>query len=137
MAIETTTRSANVSSRRLWFGLVGAACCWIALGITDILLTWRECLHQEQYGGASHHPGLLTLNIVLFIVLLAIAVVAGIMSYRSWRVLAGHIELSRAEATGRQEYMALLGVWIAVTIGVGIIWLGIPLMILSLCVRVR
>jgi hypothetical protein len=137
MSIETTSQPHNVSPRRLWFGLVGATCCWIALGITDILITWRECLHQEQYGGASAHPGLLTLNVVLFFVLLAIAVVAGIMSYRSWRLLAGQVKLSHAEATGRQEYMALLGVWIAATIGVGIIWLGIPLMILSLCVRIR
>ncbi len=137
MATETTSRPRNVSSRRLWFGLGGATCCWIALGITDILITWRECLHQEQYGGASAHPGLLTLNIVLFFVLLAIAVAAGIMSYRSWRRLAGQVKLFHAEAPGRQEYMALLGVLIAATVGVGIIWLGIPLMIISLCVRTR
>lgn len=126
-----------ISSKRLWFGLAGAACCWVALGITDVLITWRECLHHEQYGGASAHPGLLGLNIVLFFVLLAVAIVAGIMSYRTWKRLAGEVKLTRAEGYGRQEYMALVGVLIATTLGVGIIWLGIPLMILRLCVRIR
>ncbi len=126
-----------VSRKRLWFGLAGAACCWIALGITNILITWRECLHHEQFGGASAHPGLRTLNIILFFVLLATAIVAGIMSYRTWRGLSGQVKFTHAEAHGRREYMAMVGVLIAATVGVGIIWLGIPLMIISLCVRTR
>lgn len=137
MATEPTTRPNEVSSRKLWFGFAGAASCWVALGITDTLITWRECLHQEQYGGASAHPGLRTLNIILFFVLLAIAIAAGVISYRIWRRLSQQTRLIHAEAYGRQEYMALVGVLIATTMGVGIIWLGLPLMILTLCVRTR
>jgi hypothetical protein len=130
-------RRREISSKRLWFGAVGAACCWVALGITDVLITWRECLHVEQYGGASRHPGLLTLNIVLFFVLLAIAIAAGVLSYRTWRRLTGNGKLSNAEGYGSREYMALIGVLITSTVAIGMIWLGIPLMILSLCVRTR
>lgn len=137
MDTETTSRPKEVSPKRLWFGVAGAAVCWVGLGITDILITWRACLHQEQYGGTSSHPGLLTLNIVLFFFLLAVAIAAGVMSYRNWRRLAGQAKLIHAEATGSHEYMALIGVLIATTMGVGIIWLGIPLMIISLCVRTR
>ncbi len=133
----TAPREPNVSGKRLWFGLAGAACCWVGLGITDILITWRECLHQEQFGGASAHPGLRTLNIVLFVVLLAVAIVAGFMSYRTWRGLSDQSKLTHAEGYGRQEYMAIVGVLIATTLVVGIIWLGLPLMILTLCVRTR
>lgn len=117
--------------------MVGAAVCWLALGITDILITWRECLHQEQFGGASSHPGMRALNIVIFLVLLAIAVVAGVMSYRNWRRLAGQVKIYHAEANGSHEYLALIGVFISLTLGLGIIWFGIPLLILSLCVRTR
>jgi hypothetical protein len=137
MATETTFRSREVSRKRLWFGLSAAALCWMGLGIADVLITWRECLHQEQFGGASSHPGMLTLNIVIFLVLLAIAIVAGVMSYRNWRLLAGQVKIYRAEANGSHEYLALLGVFISITLGLGIIWFGIPLMILSLCVRTR
>jgi hypothetical protein len=77
------------------------------------------------------------LSIALFLILFAIAIVAGVMSYRNWRRLSGHVRLMQAEGTGSREYMALLGVFISITLGVGIIWLGIPLAILSLCVRTR
>lgn len=137
MSIETTSRSKQVSPGRLWFGVCAAALAWIGLGIADILITWRACLHQEQFGDASSHPGMLTLNIGLFFILLAIAITAGTMSYRNWRRLAGEVIFYRAEANGRREYVALLGVFISVTLGLGIVWLGIPLMILSLCVRTR
>jgi hypothetical protein len=137
MATEATSRSQEVSPIGLWFGFSAAALCWVGLGIADVLITWRECLHHERFGGASSHPGLLTLNIVIFFTLLAITIVAGIVSYRNWRRLSGEVPLARAEATGMREYLALIGVFMSVTMGLGIIWLGIPLLILQLCVRIR
>jgi len=137
MATEATSGSQEVSQIGLWFGFSAAALCWVGLGIADILITWRECLHHEQFGGASSHPGLLTLNIVIFLALLATAIVAGIVSYRNWRRLSGGARLACAEGTGMREYLALIGVFISVTMGMGIIWLGIPLLILQLCVRIR
>jgi hypothetical protein len=137
MSTESTSSSPQVPPRKLWFGTVAAALCWVGLGIADILITWRECLHREQYGGTSHHPGLLSLNVVVFLALLLTAAIAGVMSYKNWRHLAGQVQLYRAEATGSREYMALIGVFISVTLGIGIIWLGLPLLIISLCVRTR
>jgi hypothetical protein len=137
MATEATSRSQEVSQIGLWFGFSAAALCWMGLGIADVLITWRECLHHEQFGGASSHSGLLSLNIFIFFALLAIAIVAGIVSYRNWRRLSGEVKLCNAEATGSREYLALIGVFISVTLGIGMIWLGIPLLFLSLCVRIR
>lgn len=137
MSTETTSSPTKVSRGRLWFCLWGAAACWVALSITDTLITWRECLHEEQYGGGSIHTGLLILNIVLFFVLLGIAAAAGILSYRTWRGLAGGGNIFHSESPERKEYMALVGVLITVTAGVGIIWLGIPLWIITICARVR
>lgn len=137
MSTEPATRLQEVSRGKMWFCVWGAAVAWILLGIADVLITWRACLHQEKYGGASSHPGLLTLNIVLFFVLLAIAVAAGVMSYRTWHRLSGSGNLFNSESPGRHEYMAMVGVLLTITIGMGIIWLGIPLMIISLCVRTR
>lgn len=137
MATEIQPRTREVSPKRLWFGVSAAAAAWVGLGIADVLITWRECLHHEQFGGASAHPGLRTLNIIIFIALLGTAILAGIMSYRNWRKLAGQVEIYRAEGTRPCEYMALIGVFISITLGLGIIWLGLPLMILSLCVRTR
>jgi hypothetical protein len=137
MATESTSRSQEVSQIGLWFGFSAAALCWVGLGIADVLITWRECLHQEQFGGASSHSGLLSLNIFIFFALLAIAIVAGFVSYRNWRRLSGEVKLRNAEGTGSREYLALIGVFISITLGIGMIWLGIPLLFLSLCVRIR
>ena len=137
MSDELKSRQEEVSPRSLGFGICASACAWVMLGITDVLITWRECLHQEQFGGASSHPGMRLLNIVLFVILFAIALAAGVMSYRNWRRLAGQVPLLHAESTGRREYVAFLGIFISVTLGIGMIWLGIPLVILSLCVRTR
>lgn len=137
MASEPETRRQEISSTRLWFGFAASLLAWLGLGISDVLITWRECLHHEQYGGPSSHPGLDMLNIGLFCLLLAIAIVAGLMSYQNWRKLSGQVEILRAEATGSHEYVALLGVFISLTFGMGIVWLGVPLLIITLCVRTR
>lgn len=137
MATEIHPRPPRVSSRRLWFGLLAAALSWFGLAIADVLITWRACLHTEQLGGPSEHPGLTTLNIALFAALLLIAIIAGIVSYTNWRRLSQHDHIFSAEATASREFMAMVGVFISVTLGLGIVWLGIPLLILQLCLRTR
>lgn len=137
MATEIQPRSREVSSARLWFGLLAAALSWFGLAIADVLITWRACLHTEQFGGASEHPTLTMLNIALFAALLLIAIIAGVISFTNWRRFSGHNRIFSAEATGSREFMAMVGVFISVTLGLGIVWLGIPLLILQLCLRTR
>ena len=72
MASETTNRIDQVAPGRLWFGVAASAAAWFVLGFTDILLTWAACLHREQLGGASGHPGIRLLTVVITIVLFAI-----------------------------------------------------------------
>jgi heme/copper-type cytochrome/quinol oxidase subunit 3 len=38
---------------------------------------------------------------------------------------------------GRKEYMALAGVFISITLGIGIVWLSIPISVLNICARQR
>lgn len=137
MATEIHPQPSRVSSRRLWFGLLAAALSWLGLGIADVLITWRACLHQEQFGGPSDHPALTALNIALFAALLLIAIIAGLVSFTNWKRLSRHDKITTAEATASREFMAMVGVFISVTLGLGIVWLGIPLLILQLCLRTR
>lgn len=137
MATDIQPSPPEVTPTKLWFGLLAAALSWLGLGIADVLITWRACLHQEQYGGPSEHPGLTALNIALFAALLLIAIVAGITSYTNWKRLSRHSQIITAEATASREFMAMVGVFISVTLGMGIVWLGIPLLILQLCLRIR
>ena len=41
------------------------------------------------------------------------------------------------DAVERREFMALLGVIVSVTLGMGIIWLALPPLFLDLCWRAR
>ena len=137
MANEMTTRADHVAPGRLWFGLAASAAAWFVLGLADILLTWAACLHREQLGGASGHPGILLLTVLITIALFAIILASGIVSYRNWRRLSGDADLESAEGRGREEFMALLGVFVSLTLGFSVIWLALPLFILDLCVRTR
>ncbi len=127
----------QVAPGKLWFGLAASVAAWFGLCLVDGLITWQACVGEEQWGGAHASPGLFALNVVLTFVLLGTTMAAGLISYRNWRRLAGEARLADAEATGRKEYMALLGIFVSATLGVGIVWLGIPLIILGMCVRTR
>jgi len=127
----------KVSAGRLWFGFAGSAASWIALGIIDLLITWQACLGKEQYGGAHFEPGVKALYLVVTLGLLVTAVSAGRVSFRNWRELSPTGSLAHAEGRGREEYMALIGVFVSFTLGIGIVFSGIPLVIIDLCVRAR
>lgn len=129
--------SPRITSGRLWFGFAGSAAAWISLGIIDLLITWQACLGREQYGGAQFSSGFKLLYFAVTSLLLLIALSAGWMSFRNWRALSQDRVLSDAEGRGREEYMALAGIFVSFTLGIGIVWLGLPIAILQLCVRAR
>ena len=63
---------------------------------------------------------------------------AGITSYRNWRmILRSNAKFSNATATDRREFMALLGVFVSITLGMGVLWLSIPPLVIELCMRAR
>ena len=102
-----------------------------------MFITWQACLHQEEFGGPSAHPGARVLFFVFTFLLLGLAAVAGTMSYRDWRRLSGATTVLQAEATERKAFMAWAGLFISFTLGVGIVWLCLPLFILQMCIRAR
>lgn len=135
MAIENTTAPA-ISSRRLWFGFSASVVAWVSLGCIDILINWRACMHQEDYGIPNPHPGARVLIGVAAFVLLLIALSAGSISYSNWRRLSAN-PLLGSEAVESREFVALLGVIVTVTLGMGILWLAIPPFFLDICWRAR
>ena len=138
MASESATRAPEVSSNRLWFGLATAFFAWHLLGTAEMFITWRACLHNEAFGNASSNPAALAAAFAVTGFLIAMTATAGFISYRSWRTLSqARHRLYEAEGRGRREYMALLGVFVSFTLGVGMVWMLLPLFILRFCARVR
>jgi hypothetical protein len=72
--------------------------------------------------------------------LLALSIIAGVISYRNWQRLSKGDEFEEfveSEARSRREYMALCGVFISASLGFGIALFAIPVYILGVCVRGR
>lgn len=132
-----TARQTSVDHRRLWFGFA-ASLAWGGLGVADILVTWQACaLHDAPFGVPMSHPAARVVYLALSLLSLAIAVAAGVMSWRTWRSLSGGGGIFRAEGYERREFMALMGLFMSVTLGMGIIWLTLPPLMLELCGRAR
>lgn len=139
MAIDSNleTNQDAVPTRRLWFGVGASVWAWFGVGLSDMFITWQACEHEEQFGGASAHPGARVIFFVFTFLLLGVAAVAGAMSYSDWHRLSGLKALLHAEATERKEFMAWAGLFISFTLGVGIVWLCLPLFIIQMCLRAR
>jgi hypothetical protein len=137
MATEANKPADEVSQRKLWFGLATSAFAWVSLGCLDIVVNWRACTHQEDWGIAGPHLGARVLIGALALAWLALAVGAGATSYRNWKRLSAQQPILTTQAVERREFMALLGVIISVTLGMGIVWLAIPPIFLDICWRAR
>lgn len=137
MAAECVGRNEGISTIRLWFGTITAAISWTLLGCIDILINWRACQHQEQYGIPPPEVGPRLLIGCLALILLAIVFIAGVTSYRNWQQLTREGNLMRTHAVERREYMAVAGLIMTVTLGIGIVWLALPPIFLNICWRAR
>ena len=137
MASEPTTRPEQVTPRRLWFGLSAAFFCWFLVGIAEMFITWRACMRREQLGNAFSDPSATAASFVVTFVLIGVVAAAGFVSYMNWRRLSSQRKFIEAEGRGRSEFMALIGVIASITLGAGMVWMGLPLFILRLCARVR
>jgi uncharacterized membrane protein YphA (DoxX/SURF4 family) len=77
------------------------------------------------------------LFIAISVFLLAVTVAAGFTSYRNWRHLSAQRGILETLAVERKEFMAVLGVIISITLGIGIVWLALPPFFLDLCWRAK
>lgn len=129
--------STPLNQPRLWFGSMTAACCWLGLLMADLLVAWKVC--RELPDGFDTPPSGPAIYIfaAITVALLAVTIVSGLVSYGNFRRLSPNASVLHSEATGREEFMALGGVFLSVVLGIGIVWLSLPLMIIRLCTRAR
>lgn len=134
---EQRPAAPHVTPRKLWFGFASSAAAWVTLGCLDLLITWRACMTQEDYGIPVPRPEVRVVYFVLALLLLALTIAAGVTSYRNWREISTQPGLLDTQAVERREFMAMIGVIVSVTLGMGIIFLALPPLFLDLCWRAR
>ncbi len=137
MNTRANTSESDIPPKRLWFGFSGAAAAWIIAGIVDAWLAWVACMGHEAGSGVFTSVGMRVLLSVITLGLLAMAIVGGWVSFKNWRSLSESRDFIEAEGRGRQQFMALIGVFISISLGLGIVWFAIPIYILGICVRAR
>jgi hypothetical protein len=120
-----------------WARVAGPVLAWFSLGIGDMIITWRACLDSSVFGGPSFHPLARIIYFVITFVLLGAAIVAGASCYQTWKRLSGLSKLIGAEGRDRDEFLALTGMFVSLTLGAGMVWLCIPLFIVQMCIRAR
>lgn len=126
-----------VSRKRLWFGFSGAAFAWIVAGFLDATLAWFACMGGEMDSSVFTTTGMRILLGFITFGLLAIATAGGLISFGNWRKLSESETFVEAEGRGRKQFMAMVGVLVSITLGIGIIWFSIPIYVLRLCERGR
>lgn len=137
MAIDLAIRETAPAADPDWFGVAGSALAWLALGIGDILITWRACLHPDLFGGPVTSPTARILYFIVTFVLMGLAVIAGISSYRNWKTFSDRRVLLGAEGRERTEFIALAGLFMSFTLGFGMLWFCLPLFVIQMCLRAR
>lgn len=137
MATDTNPRQNGLPQRSLWFGTAGAAAAWVALCCADVCINWRACTHQMDYGIPPAHPGARILIGVVGAAFFFIAMAAGAITYRNWRRLTHEKHVLNHHAVERPVFMAFFGMIVTATMGMGILWLSLTPIFLSICWRAR
>jgi len=142
---------------RLWFGFVGAALAWLVHGFLSVVISASACRSGYYEWTWISAGGLQALLGLLTLVLLVIALAAGAVSFWNWRRLAAYRaqqppesrsdspferqperrELLHAEGRRREEFMALGGVFVSTAFVLGILWAGLPLILVDICRSAR
>lgn len=128
----------RLPQRRLWYGTCAAAAAAAAQGFICFQIAVQACKdgHIGTWGPLSPSGVRWVLGgISCFLFLVALS--AAVISFRNWRTVSEQRRLSEAEGHGREAFMALAGIFVSVAFLVGIVWLGLPMLVLNTCVTVR
>lgn len=123
--------------RKLWYAFSAPAFAWAAHGATCVFLSSVYCPAGLPNWGRLGEGGVRLAIGLVTIGLLAVSISAGIISYRLWRSLRADRQLMADEGYSREDFMSLGGVLVSLVCSVGILWAGIPLIILNVCLRAR
>jgi len=105
---------------------------WVVQGLGSLILTSIGCRHPEAR--AEVRGGLAALDVVALAVTLAAIRIAWVAHRR----VSGGAPLVGEEAEARSRLLATGGVFLAITLGLGILWATLPIAMLGgLCEAVR
>ena len=137
MATELASPSPDLPHRRMWVGTAGASVAWTALGVIDVLINWRACQHQFDFGLPPPQTGARILIGAVGALLFFVSLLCGWISYRNWREVTRERNLLATLAVDRPEYMAYVGLIVTTAMSMGTFWLALTPIFTNICWRAR
>jgi len=128
---------AHASERSLWFGVSAGAAAWAIHGLTCVMISSQACQNGTGAWGPLSEGDVRLLLGGITLGFLGVAFAGFASSYRNWRRLSVERKLVHAEARGREQFMAFIGMVVGIVFIVGICWAGLPLALLNVCVKMR
>jgi hypothetical protein len=127
----------RIEQGRLWFGTVAGAAAWALHGFTSFLISTQACKDGNGNWGPLPAASVRLLLGGVTLLFLGVAVAGGLTSLRNWRQLSQRRHVLNAEGLGREDFMALIGVFVSTVFVLGILWAGIPPILVDVCVNAR
>ncbi len=121
----------------IWYGFSAGPAAWTLQGLVAVIVSAQFCPADVPNWGLLDQNGVRLVLGLITLGLLAVAISGGLVSLRNWHRLAGDLELARAEGRTREAFMSLGGVLMSIVFSLGILWAGIPLIMLQVCMRAR
>lgn len=125
----------RLPSSRLWYGFTAAPAAWALEGVIGVIVSAQFCPANSPNWGILGENGVRLALGLITIALLIVAVSGAIVAYGNWRALSGSREFAHAEGIGREAFMSVGGILLSVVFIIGILWAGIPLLMLEQCMR--
>jgi hypothetical protein len=127
----------RVPPSRLWFGVGAAAIAWTIQELLSVIIASLACQNGAYVWTGISAGAVRALLAVITLGLLGVTVTAGFISFRNWKRLSAQRQLIRAEGRGREAFLAIVGVFVSAVFVGGILWAGIPLIMIDLCRNAR
>ncbi|HVW85941.1 MAG TPA: hypothetical protein VHB50_14730 [Bryobacteraceae bacterium] len=122
---------------RLWFGTCAGAVAWAIHGFICTVISSVACSNGNGSLGPLSTEGVRLLLAAITLALLGVTIAGGLVSFRNWRELSETGNLVQAAGDSRESFMALVGTFLSIALALGIVWAGLPLILVGVCVNAR
>ena len=136
---EPYNLEANILAQRgLWFGPLAGATAFSLAGFVDWVISSRACFIGHGSLGPILSEGVRWLLVGINLVLFLLALAGLRVSYHYWRRTAQPSEapeVIKAQAQESAEFVSLVGTFVNTAMALGVVWIGLIFIFISVCTR--
>ncbi|HEX6210599.1 MAG TPA: hypothetical protein VF136_07465 [Methylomirabilota bacterium] len=137
MAEALVTAGNGRPVRRLLASLAAAPSAWAVQGLAGWFVAGRACLDGTPDWGAIPGWGVRLMVGGITLLALAVTVASALVGYRTWRGQVGPGALEDPGGHDRLDFLAIVALLFGVAFTVGVLWGGLPAVMVDVCEAIR